>query len=620
VRRRGAHKGALAAVAGPVFWLVFWLGGALPAAAAGAVTVFKATVEPAVIGLGETATLTIEVRSSHLSSIHFRPDFKLDNLELASGASAYDNVQITNGSFSRSYRMVWRVRPIGLGKAAVRSVSLQIGDELIHIPDREITVQEAPTGQAGEEPGDAPEDPFGRIFGGPLERQPEPPRRPAVFLRAEVQPEHPYVGQQVLYTIYLYTRDDISSMAAREMPTFRGFWVHDVPQPQHLPTDMVSIGNERYGRVAVVQKALFPIRPGRYTIEPASMDLIARVVESRWFGPPLSRPEQVTLKTPPMPVDVQPLPPAPRGFAGAVGQLALNVHLEPAQLRLGEAATLTVTLAGHGNVQGVGQPQITPPAGLEIFPPQQQGDERVVGTSVEGNRTWSWVVVPRQTGRATLKVPEIPFFDPQSGQYRVASAPPLEVTTLPPAIAATSAGPLQSIRDTASRPLLGGGALSWPRLLPWLFAVPCGIVLIITLARRRRQEALASPAAFSAGHAAQAAPPPAAPDQGAASARVLAERRLREAAAEGRPRQAAARIEEAWREFLARRWDIPPATPSPRWGEALRACGADPEVAAELLRLADDLHYLRYAPQLSATEMLSSEAISRSRRLLRRLR
>jgi hypothetical protein len=37
------------------------------------------------------------------------------------------------------------------------------------------------------------------------------------------------------------------------------------------------------------------------------------------------------------------------------------------------------------------------------------------------------------------------------------------------------------------------------------------------------------------------------------------------------------------------------------------------------VRLAGDLHYLRYAPQLSATGELIAEAVSRSRRLLRRL-
>jgi hypothetical protein len=354
--------------------------------------------------------------------------------------------------------------------------------------------------------------------------------------------------------------------------------------------------------VVVIQKALFPLRPGNYPIEPSSLDVLVRLVEQRWFGPPLSRPQQMTLQAPALAVDVQPLPPAPPGFAGAVGQLALTARLEPQHVRLGEAATLTVTLAGKGNVQGVAVPGIAPPAGLEVLPPQQQGDEHVVGTAVQGIRTWSWAVVPKQTGAATLRVPEIPYFDPQSGHYQTASAPPLTLTTLAPAVTATSAGMLQSLqRSTQAGPAPDGGIPSWRRLLPWLFAVPCGIALVFTLARRRRHALHPHPLQAAAAFAA-------------------AESRLREAAAETRPRQAAARLEETWRELLLRRWGVPSCTPAACWGEALAARGGDPAAADELGRLAEDLHYLRNAPQLSACEALGAEALARSQRLLRRLR
>jgi hypothetical protein len=576
-----------------VLWGV--CGGILAAAPAAAdTTAVRASIEPSLIGLGETVTFTIEVRGTGLASQHFRPDFELDNLEIVGGPNQFQDMSLSNGTLTRTFRLSWRLRPLGIGKAGVRALSLELDGDLIRMRDREITVQEAPTGQAEPE---EEEDPFERLFGGPLfQRRPQASRSPAVFLRAEAQPQRAWAGQQVLYTVYLYTHDDITSMAAREMPTFRGFWVRDVPLPQHLPTEIVELNGERYARVPVLRKALFPLRPGRTTIDPASMDVIARVVEQRFFGPPFSHPEQVQVRSPAVSVDVQPLPPAPPGFGGAVGQLALSARVEPAQLRVGEAATLTVTLAGRGNVQGVGDPRIAPPPGLEIFPPQQQGDERIVGTTVQGSRTWSWVIVPQSSGRATLRVPQVPFFDPQSGQYRMAAAAPLEITTLPAAAAATSDSMLRSLGDGEPR---GRNGLSAQRALPWLLALTFALAAAAALARRRRPVAVSGP-------------PPAA----------LGEmtRRLDEAAAETRPRQAAARIEEAWRDFLAERWDIAPGTPSPRWGEALRDQGADPAAAGDLARLADDLHYLRYAPQLSACETLCGEVLASSRRLLRRLR
>ena len=92
---------------------------------------------------------------------------------------------------------------------------------------------------------------------------------------------------------------------------------------------MVDVGGARYARVVLLQKALFPLRPGRHQVEPAKVDLVARVIEQRFFGPPLSHPEQIRLSTAPQTVDVQPLPAAPPEFTGTVGQLGSRRSSSP---------------------------------------------------------------------------------------------------------------------------------------------------------------------------------------------------------------------------------------------------------------------------------------------------
>ena len=46
-------------------------------------------------------------------------------------------------------------------------------------------------------------------------------------------------------------------------------------------------------------------------------------------------------------------------------------------------------LSGTGNLQGVGEPQVSTPQGLTLHPPQQEGRDEVAGTTVQGNRSWS---------------------------------------------------------------------------------------------------------------------------------------------------------------------------------------------------------------------------------------
>jgi hypothetical protein len=573
---------------------------ALPAAAQDV----KVTLEPEVIGLDETATLTIEVHGDGFSSMSFRPKFELDNLEVLGRPARFDDIRFTNGNLSRTFRLSWQVRPLALGTARVRSIVVGLDDNEVRLPAQELRVQQEPTRQAQRRPRapDDEEDPFQRFFG----RMPNPwreePRQPEVFLRAEMQPARPVVGQQVLYTVYLYTREDIAGISTSGIPTFRGFWVRDIPLPQQLPTDMVDIDGRRYGRVPLLKKALFPLRAGSYKLEPATIDLVVQRYDRSFFSfrPTLARSEQIRLQTAAQTIDVQPLPPAPPGFGGAVGDLALAAQLEPREVHLGEAATLTVRLTGVGNLQGVREPLLQPPPGLTLLPPQQEGKEELNGSAVRGTRIWRYAVVPDRAGRFTLDAPKITYFDPAEARYQVATTTDMALTALAPP--PSPARPAVSARPGGGTTDAGRAGLSgrrWSPVLPWLAALPWGLVLVVALVRQRSARTVAGE------------------DE---ETRRFAEV-LREAEAEERPRQMALRLEEAWRELLARRWGVPQATPPSRWRERLAGQLADQGVEAEALDeldlLIEDLRYLRSAPQLSTTDALRGDAIARSRRLLR---
>lgn len=571
----------------------------LPASAAEEV---KATLEPETIGIDQTATFTIEVHGDGFSSLRFHPDFEMDNLEVLGNASKYEDMTFSNGSLSRTLRISWQVRPLGLGKARVRAIVVHLDDREKRLPAMEIKVQQEPTGQIQRLPHGAQDDddPFQRFFG----RMPNPwrrePQQPEVFLRAEVQPARPVVGQQVLYTIYLYTRENIAAIAPSGIPTFRGFWVRDIPLPQQLPTEMVDLDGRRYGRVPLLKKALFPLRPGPYRLEPATIDLtVERYDRSFFFGPAVARPEPVRLQTPAQTVDVQPLPPAPPGFGGAVGQISLAAQLEPKEVHLGEAATLTVRLTGVGNLQGVQEPRLKAPPGLTLLPPQQEGKDDLNGSAVRGTRIWRYAVVPERAGRFTLDSPKITYFDPAESRYQVAATPDLALAVMPAITPAAEAAKPGSGAPAARMAGLPGRR--WSPVLPWLLALPWGLVLVAALVRQRSAR---NGETDREGH-------------GEEIHRL--EEALRQAAAEERPRPMAVRIEEAWRDLLQSRWGVPRETPPSRWRELLAPQGVEAEALDELDLLIEDLQYLRFAPQLSTTDAMRADALARCRRLVRRL-
>ncbi|MCZ6727955.1 MAG: BatD family protein [Acidobacteria bacterium] len=555
-----------------------------------------ARLQPELIGVDELAHLSIEVQGSGFGGRNFDPTFELDNLEVVNGPSTSQSFRFVNGAASRGLTLSWVLRPKTVGPARVHSIQVQVGNDVYQLPEATIEVQQDLVGRLQPSQGrrvDSFEDFFPRIDGRPR----RPVSRPKVFLRAEVQPRNPFVGQQALYTLYLFTQADVTSISPEKLPNFNGLWVRELPQPKESTTEMVDIDGERYRRVALLRRAVFPLRAGPIELESAKVQLGIRVPD-RTFGSMFAQSRQIRRDSNAVSLDARELPAqAPEGFRGAVGKLRVAAELMPTQVTMGDAATFSITLSGSGNLQGLPAPTLSEVAGLRTFPPQQESDERFVGNQVQGRRTWSYVLVPEAPGRYRLPAIELSYFDPARGEFLTARAPATQLE-----VAAAPAEELdRSEAATAARetPQQAAGnahaGTDWAQMLPWVLVALLVGTLGVVAWGRMGQEGSHSPA----------------PALAAA---------LRLAAKKEKPREAAALIENGWRDFLKSRWHIPPSTPSTQWGRRLREAGAGVETAQRLVELADDLHYLRYAPQLSDTAALHKELILRSTKLRRTLR
>ncbi|MGE5233960.1 MAG: BatD family protein [Acidobacteriota bacterium] len=565
-------------------------------------------VEPRSIGADETTVLSIELHSGGLGGLSANPQFQLDNLRIVGGPYQSESFQFVNGDASRSLTLRWQLAPLHEGAARVYAIRVQVGDQTYQIPDQHLQVSAAGTGggaAAAPPPSGlgAQQDPFDEMFDEmfPGRQRRAPAVQPKLFLRAELEPQSATVGQQVLYTLYLYTQADVSAVSPQAIPTFAGFWSRDVALPQHPQAEMTTIDGERYGRVALLRKALFPLRSGRLTIDAAKVSLAVRVPQSGPFGL-VPQVTEVQRAADPLTIDVAPLPPAPAGFTGLVGPLQVEAKIDPEEIHAGEAATLKLTFAGRGNLQSLGDPPPPQLDGVRVFPPQRGSSEDVQADGVESRRTWSYVLVPERPGSWALPPIEVPYFDPATHTYAVAQGPSVDLSALPAVQAAAPIPPaptpaaIASQPPASSSPAPGGSAAAAGRATLTAVAAGAGTLALLGV---------------GVGFALRRRP-------GAAPRRRLRER-LARAGHEERPRQAASEIEEAWREYLQARWSVPAGAPSGQWPDLLARQGADPEAARELAALADDLHYLRYAPQLSSAEALREEVRRRSRELLRDL-
>ena len=247
--------------------------------------------------------------------------------------------------------------------------------------------------------------------------QAQAPPSESMFVRASVDNETPYLGQQIGYTFRIYQRLEaaLTSVQVRyNSPAFTGFWnSQETQQDEYTET----IDSNEY-RVVELRTLLFPSVVGAVAIDPAVLEVSAGMP-----GTP-SRLESSAVA-----MEVRPLPAgAPAAFTGAVGRFDISASADSTEGKINEPVRLTVNLSGEGNIEALPAPTWPEFAGWRVIESPVSSDSHVVAGQVTGSRTYEIILVPEKSG--TLTVPEIryPYFDPLSEQYVQAATPHITVT------------------------------------------------------------------------------------------------------------------------------------------------------------------------------------------------
>ena len=256
-----------------------------------------------------------------------------------------------------------------------------------------------------------------------------------LFLRASLDRDEVYVGEQTTLSLYIYSRVDLSSVDAVTMPKLEGFWSEDVESPTQLSGEQKIVNGIPYRAYLLRRRALFPVKAGALTITPAEADITTGFL---FAGHRVHRVAN-GLK-----VKVKPLPPGgPPGVANAnVGSWQLTLDVSPTSVELGQPITVKVILDGTGNVKNVSPPKLTAPAALKVYDPTTTDKVTPNKNKIQGRRMMEYLVMPQRTGTFTLPALEFPYFDPRRREYDVTRTDPVTITVEAGAGGATSMGPV----------------------------------------------------------------------------------------------------------------------------------------------------------------------------------
>ncbi len=204
---------------------------------------------------------------------------------------------------------------------------------------------------------------------------------------------------------------------------------------------------------------------------------------------------QETWSAAPLKLTVADLPTAgrPPGFDGLVGQFAIDAKASATTLAVGDTVTVAFDVTGTAPLAGFALPPLVG-EGFRVYDDQPVTEARLVAGRVEASARYKRAVVPERPGPMEIPPVELSWFDPASGQYRVARTAAIRLDVTGDAAAVNVASFSGPQKDEVSAlgddilPVRTSGAIAapWPGHLAWLLCVPGALVLAAQGARRLR--------------------------------------------------------------------------------------------------------------------------------------
>lgn len=250
-----------------------------------------------------------------------------------------------------------------------------------------------------------------------------------LFLEAEATPRNPYVQQEVLYTVRLWRRYELSNASLSEPRLDTDAMVRPLGEDRQYV-------DERDGqRYEVVERRylVYPQKSGPATIAPVTVT--AQVLERaaslfEMFGRAI---KTRRVSSPPVKLEVRPVPaafPADAHWLPA-SQLRLNEVWSPdtPHIRTGEPLTRTLSLWAKGLTSGqlpaVPVPEMTD---VKVYPDEAQLQDTPRDARMTAIRQQKVAFVPARTG--ALDVPEVrlPWWNTDTDRLEYAQLPARSVT------------------------------------------------------------------------------------------------------------------------------------------------------------------------------------------------
>jgi len=298
-----------------------------------------------------------------------------------------------------------------------------------------------------------------------------------VVLETEADPQQPYVQGEVSYRVRILSRvplreaslsepragdaiierlgDDSRYTTQRNGESYQVIERRYVIFPQHSGT--LNIEGPVLRAAVPVQGSSRQALGGRFPGGDAFRDIEKFLGHNPFAGFPAmgslfeeTRPVQMRGRN--VTLEVQPRPAGSQGPWLPAKNLTLSETWspDPPVFRVGEPVTRSVEVVAEG-LSAAQLPELTTPvpAGVKSYPDQPQSETRPQGDHLVATRTMKAALIPTASGTLTLPELQVPWWDTETQQPRVATLPARTIEVLPAGPGANSRPPSAAAAEPA---------------------------------------------------------------------------------------------------------------------------------------------------------------------------
>jgi len=320
------------------------------------------------------------------------PSFK--NFTVLNGPSRSMSTTIINGKASQKVSYAYSLQPKKIGRFTIGSATTVVNGKTMKSNSVKVDVIKASKASKNAS------------------------QEEQLFVKAEIDTNLVYVGQQLVVNYKLYTSVNIENYDIALEPEYQGFFARDIRRFDSRQVREVVDGVQ-YTTKVLKRIALFPQQTGLQTIKPMKVRLGVIVGNKRpnsfFFNNQI---KPVNVQTNPLEINVKSLPqPIPAAFSGAVGKYAMNSYIDKTNITTDDAVGVKLVIQGNGDIKRLQPPPLDFPSIFEIYEPKVLDEiSQEANGILKGQKTMEYLALPKQAGNYQIK-PAFTYFDTDSAKF-----------------------------------------------------------------------------------------------------------------------------------------------------------------------------------------------------------